>query len=484
MDQQEAQVRLAQMGVFVLSGLSKGSEFGLDGKMWQVDAFSGVKFLPPGLHFFVFSAAPSAAQQAHLGADNSSGGGVGVRHGILRFFLGGERVVEEWDNAREELKRDGTARSSKRRRVVEGRQEAEETVVSDDYLKSLDKQLAPYPVEDLASTWSALTGFITEQTLARVVGLDSHACGLVDALTASSMDEHGAGPDGVAATAGASARRTWGKEREDEPQIREVVDEEEEEGAEPEAYVPEDRLEFVRFEEKRSWPKGAVGEELTRWSKDKSWQLSEVVRDQLGDDPKELLAELQLSFILFSLLHNFSSLTVYKALFSLLCRSSTLAHPPSSRSSTTLPSPTLNSASLPLFASFLALFHAQLAFLPDDFFTTQLPSLEQHLLDSLAALSNALSDALPAWTAAGETDAAIAEVWKEVIKRWDALAQLAMGKFGWDLGVVKGSRARYTVAEGRAKREEDEVDLEDLEEGEDAPVIMDEEGLYINSDDY
>ncbi|GAA5859061.1 hypothetical protein JCM8547_003987 [Rhodosporidiobolus lusitaniae] len=475
-----AQAKFAQLGFFILSGLPKGSEFGLDTKLWQTAAFSGVKFIPPGLHLFVFSAAPSAAQQGHLPESLSSG--VGVRHGLLRFFRTGETVVEEWDNGREELKRPSScgAASRKRRRTVEdGR---EETAVSEEYLKGLDKSLAAYPQEDIAKQWKSLTGFITEETVARVVGVDERGSALVDALMGSPQDEQGAGPDeGI-------ERRTWGKEREpdeDEEEverIKEIVEEDEEEGEETAL------VEFVKFDEKRSWPKGATGEELSRWSKDKSWQLSQVVQSQLGDNPQELLGELQLAFILFSLVHNFSSLIVYKSLFSLICRSSALAHPPSSRPDCcSLPSPLLSTSALPLFASFLALVYSQVDFLEPSFFSTQLPSLEAHLLDSLAILSQSLSDALPAWTHLAQEDPNVASVWKEVIKRWDALAALTQERFGWDLGVIKGSRAGYTTAapgQGRVWHDADEQDLDELEEGEDAPVIVDEEGLYINSDDY
>ncbi|GAA5823056.1 hypothetical protein JCM11251_007468 [Rhodosporidiobolus azoricus] len=473
--QAEAQKKFSQLGFFILP-LPKASEFGCDSRLWVVDQFSGVKFIPTGLHLFVWSAAPSAAQQAHL--PESLASGVGVRHGILRFFRGGERVVEEWDNGREELKRSA---SRKIRRTAEaGEKVKEDTAVSDDYLKSLDASLAPYPEKDVAEQWASLSGFITEATLARVIGVDEQDCALVDALVGSSSDAEVAGPG--------AGRRTWGKKRkaedeedEEEPRIKEIVEEEEEEEKVPAS----DLLEFVRFDDKRSWPEGAIGQDLTRWSKDKSWQLSEVVRKQLGDDSKELLAELQLSFLLFTLLHNFSSLSVYKSLFSLICRSIALARPPSARTSTdSLPSPVLEAASLPLFASFLSIFLSQVNFLESDFFTTHLPSLERDLLDSLAVLSQALSDALPAWVELGTKDPKVAEVWAEVVKRWDGLAAVTMEKYGWDLGVIRGSRAGYLTGEGRSRREGDEVDFEDLEEGEDAPVIVDDEGLYVRSDEY
>jgi hypothetical protein len=244
----------------------------------------GVKFLPPGLHLFIFSAAPSSTSQ-RPNPDTSVASGVGVRNGILRFYRQGETIVEEWDNGREELKRMGGKKSSKRRRTVGKGEGREETVLSEEYLKSLDASLAPYPQEEIATEWASLTGFVTEGTLARVVGLDEKASAMVDALMGSSMDEVAPGPDGN------SGRRTWGKERteeeneeveeEGENKISEILDEEEEDAAG--VLEGEELLLFVKFDEKRSWPKGAVGEELSRWSKDKSWLLSEVVKTQLND---------------------------------------------------------------------------------------------------------------------------------------------------------------------------------------------------------
>lgn len=182
---------------------------------------------------------------------------------------------------------------------------------------------------------------------------------------------------------------------------------------------------------------------------------------------------------MFTLVHNFSSLSTYKTLFSLICRASTLAHPASRRQddTSTYTADLLAESALPLFASFLSTFHAQVDFLEETFFTTQLPSLEQHLLDSLGHLSQALSDALPAWEELGARDAQVAGVWREVVRRWDALAKATTAKFGWDLGIIRGSRAKYLSTAGRSQRDDDEVDLEDLEEGEDAPVVVDDKGL-------
>lgn len=178
-------------------------------------------------------------------------------------------------------------------------------------------------------------------------------------------------------------------------------------------------------------------------------------------DIKALLAEVQLSFILFTLLHNFSSLAIYKTLFSLICRSTSLALPkPTSAHPQLLPS------ALPLFTSFLTLLTSQLTFLDTSFFAEQMPSLDFYLLGELDALNAALSDANAEWE--GQ------EVWKEVIKRWDALSAVAMERFGWELGMIKGSRGREReqIKRDPGVYSDDEIDLDDLEEGEDAPVIV------------
>ncbi|GAA5874777.1 hypothetical protein JCM3774_003435 [Rhodotorula dairenensis] len=467
--QRAAQVAYQQLGFFILEGLPPASEFGIDTLLWRTERFKGVKFIPPGLHLFVFSAAPTSANEAAPRADS-----VGTRHGLLRFYHGNECIAEEWDNAREELKSaSATSMKRKRRRVVAGQDVSEETVASPDYLKSLDASLAPYPQEDISTNWPALTNHISESTLARVVGLGASGCAYVEALTATADDA------AVQAAAAQSKKQVWGKSRPDS-ESEASLDAGEDRGDDD----PGDLLEFVKFDEKRSWPRGAAGEELTRWSKDKSWQLSQIVQMQLDGEAKELLGEFQLSFVLFALLHNFAALGVYRSLFALICRASVLTLPPSDRPALDkLPSPLLTTSSLPLFASFLASVHAQVSFLESDFFSTQLPSLEQHLLDSLAVLLQSLSDAQPAWSRIRERDAGAASVWAEVVKQWDALAKTSMAKFGWDLGVIRGTHAPYTAPGGRVERDDGEVDLEDLDSGDEAPVILDENGDEIRPTD-
>lgn len=261
--QQIAQQRFRTQSFFILTGLPPSSEFGLDGKIWTVDRFSGVKLLPAGLHMFVFSAAPTSSRTE---TPESLSSGVGVRHGLLHFFgAEQETVIEEWDNKREQLV-GGSSHARKRRRTVPD-EPAPASVVSLEYLKTLDGELAPYS-DDIERHWRPLVDFVTPRTLARVVGVDERGYGVVDAVMGSVADEH--------ELKAAGGKQTWGKSR---AKVVEIGSDEEDDVAEEEE--DDELLRFVHAESKRSWPEGAVGEELTRWSKDKSWRLSDTVNTAL-----------------------------------------------------------------------------------------------------------------------------------------------------------------------------------------------------------
>lgn len=50
------------------------------------------------------------------------------------------------------------------------------------------------------------------------------------------------------------------------------------------------RLRFPVFRLKKSWRDGAVGEEVTRYSRDKSWLFGNVVDRQLGEGMLSVLS--------------------------------------------------------------------------------------------------------------------------------------------------------------------------------------------------
>lgn len=105
-------------------------------------------------------------------------------------------------------------------------------VISDDHLKTLDQELAAYPFDGL-ERWKALSSHVDQDVLDEVLGTN----GRVDGMTQADgeMDEVGELPDG------------------------------------------ERMMKFPVFNLKRSWREGAVGEEITRYSLDKSWLLGDVI---------------------------------------------------------------------------------------------------------------------------------------------------------------------------------------------------------------
>lgn len=130
------------------------------------------------------------------------------------------------------------------------------TVISDDRLKSLDSELAGYPFDKLRE-WKSLVSHISPDMLHQVLGPSS----TVDGMKAVEGEEE----DDESSTA-----KSRSKERQ---AMGESIGSTE--------VVQGERLSFVRFTSKRSWRDGAVGEEVTRYSRDKSWLLGHVVTSQL-----------------------------------------------------------------------------------------------------------------------------------------------------------------------------------------------------------
>jgi A1 cistron-splicing factor AAR2 len=84
-------------------------------------------------------------------------------------------------------------------------------------------------------------------------------------------------------------------------------------------YGESDTILFTKFNFKKSWRPGATGQEVTKYSQDKSWLLCELLREVYGNDYKELLGELQLSFVCLLIAENYAGLVQWKNLVQLIC---------------------------------------------------------------------------------------------------------------------------------------------------------------------
>eukprot|EP01039_Chlorochromonas_danica_P003717 gene3717-4066_t len=124
---------------------------------------------------------------------------------------------------------------------------------------------------------------------------------------------------------------------------------------------------------------------LTAMGMDRSWLLEQLVDHQLQTDCGEVLAEMQLSFLLFLCLHSQSGLNQWKALVTLAveCGHFLLQHED--------------------FAiNLIQILYAQLSFVPEDFFEVDLIGRESFLLPALRTLCSALAGGKESGVGLGE----------------------------------------------------------------------------------
>ncbi len=183
--------------------------------MHVVRRFSGYKMIPPGLHLLTWN-----IDAANAGANT-------VQRGIWCNIQARKSLVLNHHPASEDI--EATLADANT-----GEMQPQELDL--DQLRSLDAHLAPYPFSRY-QTWKALTDFVKWPDVQHVTGTN----GKVDSLSEPPGDRE------VATSA------------------PETVDEK------------YDTLNFTSFDLKRSWREGAVGEEVTRFHKDKSWLWCDVV---------------------------------------------------------------------------------------------------------------------------------------------------------------------------------------------------------------
>jgi len=202
----------------VVSDLPEGSQVGIDGEEKVAGHFMGYKMIPSGLHLFTHSSpsrpdAPTAMP---------------VRHGLLRVLRSRQTLVLKYSAEEEELLPNLSDAQTG---------EEIETVLERTHLKTLDAKLGVYPLYR-TKMWQGLTGAVTTGDIERLVG----KAGKLDSLMDSPADDEVAkGQPQVITTEGTVS------------------------------------LAFVPFDLKRSWAADAVGTEVTRYSRDKTWLLRDVV---------------------------------------------------------------------------------------------------------------------------------------------------------------------------------------------------------------
>ncbi|WWC94316.1 hypothetical protein V866_001158 [Kwoniella sp. B9012] len=398
---EQAQALWSAGGFLVFDGLSEGSEFGIDGSINIIREFSGIKFLPPGIHLITWSPSSSSSSTSPAGP-----AGIPIRSGLIRYTKPKERFVIRYDPQ------------------CEHTEIQQDVVVSDDRLKSLDGEMAPYPFDHL-ERWKSLTSHITEETIIQVVGGN-------DKVLSGLIEVEGEEEDSIDRRKGITSK-----------------------GDEDSTGGNGDKLNFVRFNLKKSWRDGAIGEEVTRYSKDKSWLLGNVVEKQLGGDPIKIISQLQLSFILLLHLSSYSALLVYKRILTLLCQSTDLLSTPSEHLS---PSSTSQTKIQEAFISLVNTLASQIQIIPDGTFDTELPELDVFYLDHFESMRKNLTGAI---SISKDSDKWDENAREKIGSSWTKLKE-AGKPWGWEIGDLSKDQP--------AQNSDDDEESE--EEGEYAPVIV------------
>jgi len=292
---------------FILNDLPLGTHFAIDGSSWLTGTrFQGIKLIPPGFHIITIT---PASNQCSDNGQPSQGASIGyqVRKGLIRFFKPQEKIFRSFDPTLEDFKKPHHHHDDD---DDDGQHSAEQTITSLEYMKTIDSQLAPYPMKDY-DRWKALTHYITPEHVSRIIGFDGEEDGLLDSLISNhiSLSSHPPPP----LSTSLPHRTQWGK-----PRAQNLPSP----TPHPDLHIKERTTFWPFIDLKRSWPKDAVGPELTKWSRDKSWLFHHLMLHQFQNDPNEVLGLLQLSFITFIEIQSIQSFEFYQSLMNLVVKSS------------------------------------------------------------------------------------------------------------------------------------------------------------------
>ncbi|KAM3581958.1 hypothetical protein VKS41_005398 [Umbelopsis sp. WA50703] len=192
----------------------------------------------------------------------------------------------------------------------------------------------------------------------------------------------------------------------------------------------EEGVEFTQFDLKQSFPPGASGQEVTKWSLDKSWLTKNLLANVYHSDYHYLLGEFQLAFVATLLGQNFSSFHQWKKLMQLLCSCQELME------------------ELPrLFSDFIDVLTKQMKECPQDFFY------------EILSEDNFVSQVLK--TFARNIPAAN----KELQQQFFALHDILKKEFNWEIPGLSSSLKNNDQAQCGDEDDEEEV-------GEYAPAIV------------
>ncbi|KAG9064000.1 a1-alpha2 repression [Linnemannia hyalina] len=386
----ETMKRLFKAGaiLLVLDAPHNQLEFGIDVNCWNTGPrFKGIKIIPPGAHFVYYSlhntksARPSpegdnggeGASSGKKEEDNGTveievieGGTTGgdVRTGFWHLFESGEVVVMKWNAYNEELELETDQDQLARYKAG---------------IEEFDPFLGSYPLLPPTSTypaWLKLSTHIKKSTIASVFSsngfVSSHDDQLEDELARATkiLERKQNEDDDKAATEAKKEhnqiRTTTTIQEEDETEDMEVdkaSSGQEDSTATAGAGVPvpskfeptksNTSISFTPINLRSSFRKGAVGEEVTRYSLDKSWLLNNLFTTVYNNDVSAFLGEYQAAFVTMLLSYHLGAFRQWKTMTILVCQSTEATSSPNYTT---------------LVSEFIQTLHHQLTSIPSSFF--------------------------------------------------------------------------------------------------------------------
>jgi len=353
-DPNVAKKLMVEGGTLVLLGVPAGTEVGIDANSWNTgEKFMGVKMIPPGVHFVYYSSV------------NLSERTTAPRTGFYHNFTRGELIARRWDSQNEDLVNDMCKDDIQR--------------LKDD-LKNIDKQLGVYPYESWAK-WISLSNRITDATLCRLEPIQHTICSVTDLVPDPANQ-----PD-----------------KTQDPRLPSMI-------ARPGTGIRYSRLSGTGLR----FPAGSDAAEITRHSMDSTFKLTDLMRnletlygDQVSGGSmsgqnlvREVLAEIQFSFLCFLIGQNYDSFEQWKQLVVLMCccDSGLVEHSQ-------------------LFIDFLSDLYFQMKEVPEDFFV-DIVSSNNFLCSSLSTLFVSIKESN--------------NVTKELKDKARKFERNVSKKFGWD----------------------------------------------------
>lgn len=265
----EKQQHQQRGGVLYITDPPPTLDFGIDCMHYETGAkFRGVSMVPQGLHFVYHST------------------GMGSRQGFFLYFEKDAVVVKSWDTKNEDI--------SAKLLLPEA---ALQSLLQSIHCGQEDQFLGPYPLQQ-HSSWLNLSNYMTASTLQRA-GLDFHTPvypGDAEDIPAELLSEQN--------------EQALTSYFPDQARIAQFCDIQ---------LLKKNLREAITTS--TSLNSSSKAQELSQLHLDSSTLLDSVVTQYFDNNWEELLAEVQLSFMLFMLIFSFPALQQWKALVNLICKS-------------------------------------------------------------------------------------------------------------------------------------------------------------------